>query len=138
MGSVISLSKFLLDTHVFLWWIQGSKELPLKYRRLLHRDDLVEQPLLVSDISLWEIALLVQEKRIRLNRPLRDWLEDATSPPLVERVHISPAVVHQMILLPESFHKDPADRIIVASALVHGARLLTCDQRIIRSRIVDT
>lgn len=57
-----------------------------------------ERPLLVAQISLWEIAMLVTFNRIRLDRPLRDWLEAATAPPLVETVGITPAVAAEVDL----------------------------------------
>jgi PIN domain nuclease of toxin-antitoxin system len=92
----------------------------------------------VSDITLWEIATLVELKRLRLGRPLRDWLERAVAPPLVRRVGISPAVAAEVAALPDTFHRDPADRIIVASARTVGAKLLTQDRRIIDSGLVPT
>jgi PIN domain nuclease of toxin-antitoxin system len=69
---------------------------------------------------------------------LREWLEQATAPPLVQRLPISPAVAAEVATLPGSFHRDPADRIIVASARVVGATLLTQDRRIIEAEIVPT
>ena len=75
---------------------------------------------------------------VSLQRPLREWLEAATAPPLVRRVAISPAVAAAVAALPESFHRDPADRIIVASAQIIGATVLTHDRRIIRARLVPT
>jgi PIN domain nuclease of toxin-antitoxin system len=70
--------------------------------------------------------------------PVRDWLEAATAPPLVRRLGISPAVAAEVASLPETFHRDPADRIIVASARVLGATLLTQDRRIVDAAIVPT
>ena len=70
--------------------------------------------------------------------PLRDWLEAASAPPLVQRRSISPAVAAEVASLPDSFHGDPADRIIVATARVHDATLLTRDERIIQARLVTT
>jgi len=93
---------------------------------------------LVSDITLWEIATLVNLGRLRLRLPLRDWLEAATAPPLVRRVPISPAVASEVAALPDTFHRDPADRIIVASARVAGATLATQDRRIIEAAVVET
>ncbi len=97
-----------------------------------------KQPVLVSDISLWEIALLVERGRVRVNIPLREWLERAAAPPLVKRCGLSPAVVAEVVTFSPDFHRDPADRIIVATARVYGATLLTCDERIIASHIVPT
>ena len=94
------------------------------------------EPLWVSDISLWEIATLYALSRITLRLPLRDWLEAATAPPLVQRLGITPAVAAAVAALPAWFHRDPADRIIIASAQVLGAVLLTRDQRIIDAALV--
>ena len=95
-------------------------------------------PALVSDISLWEMALLVSEKRLRVDIPLREWLEQATAEPLVRRCGISPAVAAEVAALPESLHRDPADRILIATARVFDAALLTQDERIIASKLVRT
>ena len=61
---------------------------------------------------------------------LSEWLERAVAPPLVERCTITPAVAAEVAALPATFHRDPADRILVATARVHGATLLTADERI--------
>ena len=126
---------FLLDTHVLLWWFDASPRLPASYERLI-RDPNPDDPFWVSDISLWEIAMLVQLGRIRLRMPLREWLEAATAPPLVRRIGISPAVAAEVAGLPDTFHRDPADRILVATARILGATLLTQDRRIIEAGIV--
>jgi len=127
----------LLDTHVLLFWLNGSGSLTAAQERAL-ADATSEAPLLVSDISLWEIAMLLRRARISLRLPLRDWLEAAVAPPLVRRVSISPAVAAEVASLPDSFPRDPADRIIVASARVLGAHLATQDHRIIQAAVVPT
>ncbi len=126
---------WLLDTHVLLRWFGDGDRLSRKERRVLASAG-PETPLLVSDASLWEIAVLVERGRVRLALPLREWLEQATAPPLVRRCSISPAVAAETVLLPESVGRDPADRIIVATARVHGAALLTRDERIAASGAV--
>jgi len=73
---------------------------------------------------------------IELDRPLREWLEQACAAPLVRRVGISPAIAAEVAVLPQTFHRDPADRIVVATARVLGATLLTSDRRMIESEIV--
>lgn len=97
-----------------------------------------DTPLWVANISLWEIATLVSLGRLRLSMPLRDWLEAAVAPPLVRRIGISPAVAAQVAQLPDTFPRDPADRIIVAAARILGADVLTQDDGIIRSGVVST
>ena len=97
-----------------------------------------ESPVLASDISLWEVATLYSLGRIRLSIPLREWLVKAVSPPLVRRLGISPVVAAELAALPDSFHRDPAGRVLVATARVLGATLLTQDHRIINAGLADT
>lgn len=97
-----------------------------------------DRPLLISDITLWEIATLVELGRIRLAIGLREWLQQAVAPPLVQRCAISPEVAAEVAQLPATFHRDPADRIIVCTARLERATLMTADRRIIESQLVKT
>jgi len=128
---------YLLDTHILLWWFEAGSHLTRRERRILSQAG-PDAPLLVSDITLWEIATLTELGRIRLTLPLRAWLEQATAPPLVRRCGISPAVAAEVAALPPTFHRDPADRIIVATTRLRGATLLTRDRRIIAAGVVAT
>jgi PIN domain nuclease of toxin-antitoxin system len=128
---------YLIDTHILLWWLDDKKKLSASQKRVINRIS-KDQPLQLSDISLWEIATLVQLGRIKLSLPLRDWLEKATAPPLIERIPLTPAIAAQVAGLPDSFHRDPADRIIVSTAMVYGSKLLTKDRRIVESGLVET
>ena len=127
--------KALLDTHVLLQWISGTASLPRAHRTVIEAAT-PERPLWVSDITLWEVATLHSLARIELDLPLRDWLERAAAPPLVQRAHITPAVAAEVAALPDAFHRDPGDRIIVATARTLGATLLSRDERIRRSGVV--
>jgi PIN domain nuclease of toxin-antitoxin system len=129
--------KALLDTHILVRWVSSPDELSPAQRHVLEAASDIN-PVMVSDISLWEIATLVSLGRLALDRPLREWLEQAASPPLVRRIGISPAVAAAVADLPDTFHRDPADRIIVASARILGAVLLTNDTRIRDAGIVTT
>lgn len=129
--------KALLDTHILLWWLGENSRLSLKQKRVLDKAD-EENPLLVSDITLWEIATLASLGRIKLHLPLREWLEQAAAPPLVRLLPITPAVAAEVAALPDSFHRDPADRILVATARVFGATLITRDSQIVESGLVPT
>ena len=126
----------LLDTHVLVWWLGDRRRLSATQRDVVASAD-AGSPLLVSDISLWEVATLHSLGRIRLAIPLREWLEKAAAPPLVRRQGISPAIAETVAALPDSFHRDPADRILVATARVLDATLLTQDRRIIDAGLVD-
>ena len=129
--------KALLDTHVLIWWLNDRSRLSPAQREVVGSVR-AEDPLLVSDISLWEVATLHGLGRIRLALPLRDWLDKAVAPPLVQRCGISPAIAAEVTALPDSFHRDPADRILVATARVLGATLLTQDRRIVHAALADT
>jgi PIN domain nuclease of toxin-antitoxin system len=129
--------KALLDTHVLLWWLNGDPRLSSAQRQVLEAAS-EDEPLWLSDITLWEIATLFSLGRIELDLPLRDWLERAAAPPLVQCLPIHPAVAAEVAALPSTFHRDPGDRIIVASARVLGATLLTQDRRIIEAEVVQT
>ena len=127
----------LLDTHVLIWWLNDPTQLSAAQREVLNSVG-PQSPILVSDISLWEIAMLHSLGRIRLAIPLREWLDKATAAPLVRRQGISPAIAAELAALPASFHRDPADRILVATARVLGATLLTRDHRIADSALART
>ena len=127
----------LLDTHVLLWWLNDLDRLSWAQRDIVNAVN-SKSPLFVSDISLWEVAMLYHLGRIRLLIPLREWLDKAAAPPLVQRYGISPAIAAEVAALPASFHRDPADRILVATARVLGVTLLTQDRRIIDAALVDT
>ena len=129
--------KALLDTHILIRWLSDRSQLSSRQSQVIETAD-ADSPLLVSDISLWEVATLHSLGRIRLSIPLREWLEKAVAPPLVRRLGISPAIAAEMAALPDWFHRDPADRILVATARTLGALLLTQDRRIVDSALVET
>jgi len=128
---------FLLDTHIIVWWFEQSPRLLQAQKKALASAD-AKSPLVISDISLWEISTLISLGRLKLRFPPRDWLERAVAPPLVRRIGISPAIAAEVASLPDSFHRDPADRILVATSRVLGATLLTLDKRIIDSGLTPT
>jgi PIN domain nuclease of toxin-antitoxin system len=129
--------RFVLDTHVLIWWISDSKQLSQRQRRALGTLN-ASSPGYVSDMSLLEVATLARRGRYRIDVPIEDWLAKATALPLIERVAISPKIASEVHYLPHTFHGDPADQVIVATARVLGATLLTVDEKIIDSNLVRT
>lgn len=125
----------LLDTHAWIWWVDQDRRLGASTITALDRMPSGQRPFL-SDISLWEVASLVERGRLELDVPLSDWLEAAAHPRSVRLVPISPAIAAELAALPETFHRDPADRVIVATCRVMDLPLLTHDTRISRSRLV--
>ena len=125
----------VLDTHAWIWWVNHEAHLPASVIEYL--DDLPPgQRPRVCDISLWEIAMLVERGRLALTVSLSDWLEAAAHPRSVEVVPVTPAIAAEVAALPTTFHRDPADRLIVATCRVLKAPLLTYDRMIARSRLV--
>jgi PIN domain nuclease of toxin-antitoxin system len=123
-----SIPLILLDTHV-LWWLdQQVSSLGTKARALAD-DALSEGELCVSAISFCEIAALVRQGRLGLQPPMATWRRDLMQRGLLERM-VDGEVAISAVELP-TMHRDPADRIIVATALVLAATLLTADERIL-------
>ena len=127
----------VLDTHVWIWWVSRSEELSSRVRKLL--DDIAEPEFaIVSSISVWEAALLHQRGRLRLSMPLDNWLSHSESLPFLRFVPVDNRIAARSVLLPEPLHRDPADRIIVATALQFGATLVTRDEKLRSYSAVDT
>jgi PIN domain nuclease of toxin-antitoxin system len=130
-----SLTPLLLDTHAWVWWISQPEKLSRKQRAAIERTRrAARDPLLVSIISCWEVALLAQRGRLRFSIATDAWLEQATSLPGVELVSLSLATVSIAVRLGSL--RDPADQLVVATALERGARLVTSDARIANSEAV--
>ncbi len=125
---------FLIDTHIWIWWISRSPKLPRKIIALL--DHTADRPWL-SVASLWEVSILVETGEVELAPSTRMWLEAATHPLTVQLAQLSRAVALELLELPASLHRDPADRIIVATARALEVPLLTFDRRIRRSGLVE-
>ncbi len=126
----------LLDTHTWIWWLTGQDELSRKEHQKL--DSLSEKtPPVISDISLWEAQMIYAKGKLKLTIPFSQWLIQATLPDVVQLARLSPDVILKLDNLPPGFHGDPADRIIVATALSLGIPLFTYDRKIRRSRVVE-
>jgi len=121
------VSLILLDTHAWIWLLNGSERLGPKARKAIHRS-LTEEAVLVSAISPWEVAMLVSKGRIVLDRDVGEWVETALSLPGIRLEPISPAVAVASTRLPGTIHSDPADRMIAATARHLGSTLITADQ----------
>ncbi len=130
-------SPLLLDTHIWLWWQLGQPELSTRERDALDNYAAAGTPPTLSAISLWEAQMLVEKGRLTLDIPLAYWLPTAAAPETVTLLPMGVEVVLALDNLPKSFHGDPADRIIVATARAHGLPLATRDGNIRRSRTVQ-
>jgi PIN domain nuclease of toxin-antitoxin system len=115
----------LLDTHIWVWWVNQGTELSSVQRDYLLREQ--GNGLGVSIISCWEIAKLVQLGRLQFTIPVAQWLDQALSYPGIQLLDLSLPIVIESTQLPGNFHRDPADQMIVATARVHDIPLMTAD-----------
>jgi len=127
--------KVLLDTHVWLWWVLGSDRLPNRERIVLGR--LASRASVgLAAVSLWEAQMLHAKRRLTLDRPFDVWIREAAASSIVRVAPLDVEVVIALDRLPDSFHGDPADRLIVATAHARGIPLATHDRAIRKSRAI--
>ena len=125
----------VLDTHIWIWWVNDSPQLTEQYKQWIQ--DYQPQGLGISIISCWEVAKLVEKKRLVLSLPVDEWLKTALAYPGVQLLGLTVPIVVQSTQLP-GFHNDPADQIIVATAKVYDCFLLTADSKILNYAGVKT
>lgn len=114
----------ILDTHIWVWWIDQDRKLPRPMRERIGRASYVG----VSAASVYEIALALARQRLTLSLPLEDWLREATHGTDIAVAPIDSMIAKRAAQLPQ-VHGDPLDRIIIATALVRNARLLSLDNK---------
>jgi PIN domain nuclease of toxin-antitoxin system len=122
----------LLDTHCWIWaqlgLLQNLSRAALQSIKSAER----EGNLRISVISVWELAMLEQRRRIALPMNVRTWVEQALSKPGISVAPLTSEIAIESVNLPGDLHGDPADRMLVATARVLGATLLTKDAQLIR------
>ena len=126
----------LLDTHVVVWLAFDPSQLSKNARAAINDARQKGEGLAISDITLLELATLSNKGRIRLNISLESFLAEVEARFIV--LPITGRACVRVLALPKAYPKDPADRIIGATALVEGLPLLTADQNIRRSRALRT
>ena len=125
----------LLDTHVWVWWLTPRSPLSRREREAL--DSLAAgRELNLSAISLWEAQMLHAKGRLDIPHAFPDWLEQAADERMLTVLPLDTAAILALDSLPRSFHGDPADRLIVATARSRRLPLATHDAAIRRSRTV--
>ena len=118
----------VLDTHVWLWWQSAPEKLSRPAARAIERADRIG----VCTISAWEVATLVERRRIALDRDVRVWIDHALAQERVEPLPMTTGAAVDAALLPRGFGGDPADRIIYATARRAPASVVTRDERMRR------
>lgn len=120
----------LLDTHIVLWLNSGSPRLRPATRRLIDECWRSRGTIYFSAVNAWEIALLVDGGRVKLDLPVQGWIARFLENPGVEGVPLSLAAAAQSYCLQHFEHRDPADRLLIATAIDLGCPLVTYDERI--------
>ncbi len=122
--------KILLDTHVWLWSMVGSSTLSKDFSNAFE-NILETQQVLISPMSIWEIGMLVDKKRIEISMDVSDWVDQALDVPGIQLCPITPRIAIQSTRLPGNVHGDPVDRLLIATAFEENAVLVSCDKKIL-------
>ena len=125
----------LLDTHVLIWMASDPKRLSKKARAAI-RDARQKTGVAVATITLWELAWLAENGRIQVVGSVESFVRDTVARVILQP--ITPEIAALAVQLPAGFPKDPADRLITATAMVGGAKLVTADERIRQAKVVQT
>ena len=129
----------VLDTHVLVWWVNNGDRLSdsagATIKRELNRDT---GQILISAISAWEIAMLVEKGRLVLTMDVSAWLKTVAEIESIRFAPIDQEIAVRSVHLPGSFHADPADRMIVALARHYSAPVVTADAKIRNYKHVKT
>ena len=122
--------KYLLDTHVWIWWHVNPQNISEKVKSIISNTSKYDE-LLLSAISPWEFSKLLEKKRIGISCDPEDWIKKALEMLKLRLVPLSPILAYRSTVLPQPFSNDPADQIITATAREESATILTKDERIL-------
>jgi len=119
----------VLDTHAWIWWVSNPEFLSEKAKQIID-EAVTNRNALISTISTWEVAILVSRGRLKLTMSPDDWVAASEALPFFDFVPVSNSIALKSVQLPGVLHNDPADRIIIATAISLGAVLVTKDEKI--------
>jgi PIN domain nuclease of toxin-antitoxin system len=120
--------RILLDTHAWIWWVAEDKRLSKDARAAIERAQRTDT-LWLSAISIWEVSKKVEKGQLVFDRALDQWLDLATAVTGLTVAELSRHVLVESCRLPQPFHGDPADQLIVATAREEQATVVTKDER---------
>jgi PIN domain nuclease of toxin-antitoxin system len=119
----------VLDTHAWIWWVSSPEYLSETAKQIID-EAATGKNIFISSISAWEIAILVSRGRLKLTMNPADWVAASEALPFFDFVPVSNSIALKSVQLPGILHNDPADRIIIATAVSLGATLVTKDEKI--------
>lgn len=126
----------LLDTNVLIWWSTTPEKLSKKACKIID-ETIKKEEILVSSISIWEVFLLIKKNRMGFSIDIDSWLEKLESLPFIKFIPVDNKIASQSVKL-DFDNSDPADRIIIATALNMGAKLITSDKKILNYSKIQT
>lgn len=129
--------RYLLDTHTWIWWNMNPQNLSQRVTEIISNIDAYEE-MLLSAISPWEFSKLLEKQRIGISCNPEDWIHIAIDMPKLRIAPLSPILSYRSTVLPQPFHNDPADQIIVATAREENATILTKDEKILEYENVSS
>jgi len=121
----------LLDTHVLIWFFEGTEELRPEARDVIESFGRTDE-VFASVITFWELGILAAKNRIRLSEPITEWTKEVIGWPGLSVAALTPSIAVESSFLPQGIHADPADRVLIATARSLDATLVTHDARILR------
>jgi len=127
----------VLDTHVWVLFVSNPELLSKRAKRSLDTS-MEEKGIVISSISTWEVALLVAKKRLQLTLSVTDWIAKSEALPFITFIPVDNSVAIKSVNLPQPLHNDPADRIIIATAISMGVPLVTKDKKLLKYPHVQT
>lgn len=127
----------VLDTHVLIWWVDNPNKLSGKAKKAIEEEK-SKKGILVSSISVFEIYMLVKKNKLELISNPDVWLGKIESLPFIKFIPVDNKIAAYSVNLPDFYHKDPADRIIIATALNEGVKLITADKKILNYPLVQS
>ena len=127
----------LLDTHAWVWYI-SNPELLSKKVKIVIEESIKKESVFISTISTWEVALLVSKQRLKLTLSLEDWIARSEAFPFFHFIAVTNRIAIRSVNLQPPLHADPADRIIIATALTEGLPVVTKDEKVARYPAVRT
>jgi PIN domain nuclease of toxin-antitoxin system len=127
----------LLDTHVWIWFISNPELLSKAAIEGIHAA-IDQKAVVISSISAWEVALLVSKKRLKFTMPVTEWITKSERLPFFKFLPVDNSVAVKSVNLPQPIHKDPADRLIIATAITLAAPVVTKDEKLLNYPHIKT
>ena len=119
----------VLDTHAWIWFVNNPQQLSVTARRAV-REAMSRKAIYISSISAWEVALLEASGRIKLTISVQDWIAGSEALPFFNFIPVDNSIFLRSVFLPGPLHRDPADRVIIATAIMKGMPIVTKDEKI--------